>query len=90
VGGAGERSEIGTWIDRSPLEAHFVVKVGASGISALTNRSNHCTTFELLALVHTHALEVGVARLVPISVFDNDEAAEISRTTGKSHPTVGG
>jgi len=64
------------------------MKVGAGGITALANRSDNRTTFDLFALFYLDPLEVGVAGLVPAIMFDNNEAAEISRTAGKGHPAV--
>ena len=60
------------------------MKVGAGGITALANRSDNRTTFDLFALFHLDPLEVGVAGLVPAIMFDNNEAAEISRTACKN------
>ena len=64
------------------------MKVWAGGITALANRSDNRTTFDLFALFHLDPLEVGVAGLVPAIMFDNNEAAEISRTACKNHPAV--
>jgi len=66
------------------------MKVGAGGVTALANGSYHCTTFELLSLFHLDPLEVGITCFVSVAVLDDNETAEISRSTGESHPAVGG
>jgi len=65
------------------------MKVGAGGVAALADRSDDRAPFDLLALFYLDPLEVGVAGLVPAIMFDNNEAAEISRTAGEADPTVG-
>lgn len=64
------------------------MKVGAGGITTLANGSDNRTPLDLFALFYLDPLEVGVAGLVPAVMLDNNEAAEISRTAGKSHAAV--
>jgi len=82
------RSEIRLRVHRRALQANFIVKVGAGGVAALADRSDHRSTFELFALCHLDPLEVGITCFISVAVLNYYQATEITRTASEAHATI--
>lgn len=66
------------------------MKVGAGGIPAFANHSDHRAPLDPFALFHLDLLEMGVTGLVSTTVLNDNEAAEFPRPAGKAHTAVSG
>jgi len=76
-------------IDGLVLEPNLVVEVRAGSVAALADRAHESTASDLFTLLNLDALEMREARFPAVSVVDDNQAAETSRTSGEDDSAIG-